>query len=173
VFYDKFKLLCDEKGVSPKRAVTEMGMSNSLATKWKNTGATPNGATLGKIADYFGVSVEYLLGTETKKEPAPTNGNGLSEEVIQIARDLEAAAPEVRNMVKAVLEKSYKPEVGVKVIDVLCPLSGRVEQIHQPYYVYNGKRLPEKNNGCDQCYKCPECELCQMRVMRTVMEGEE
>lgn len=78
MFYDKFKELCDEKGVSPKRAVTEMGLSNSLATKWKNTGATPNSETLKKIAEYFGVSVAYLLGTEEK--PAANEGSGLSEE---------------------------------------------------------------------------------------------
>lgn len=78
MFYDKFKQLCDQKGVSAKRAVTEMGMSNSLATKWKNTEATPSSTTLKKVADYFGVSVAYLLGTEEK--PAATEGNGLSEE---------------------------------------------------------------------------------------------
>lgn len=82
MFYDKFKQLCDQKGVSAKRAVTEMGMSNSLATKWKNTEATPNSTTLKKVADYFGVSVSYLLGTEEK--PAATEGNGLSAKEIVI-----------------------------------------------------------------------------------------
>lgn len=67
VFYDVFKALCDAKGLSPKRAVLEMGLSNSLATRWKKTGSTPNGDTLNKVAEYFGVSVDYLLGV--KKEP--------------------------------------------------------------------------------------------------------
>ena len=40
-------------------------MSNSIATKWKKTAATPQGDTLDKIADYFGVTTDYLLG---KKE---------------------------------------------------------------------------------------------------------
>lgn len=39
-------------------------MSNATPTKWKKTGATPVGDTLDKIAVYFGVSVDYLLGKE-------------------------------------------------------------------------------------------------------------
>lgn len=93
MFYDNFKLLCDQRGVSPKRAVMEIGLSNSIATKWKNTGATPNGETLKKIADYFGVSVAYLLGTEQKEKPAP-NGNGLSEEEIKFIEWYRSQASE-------------------------------------------------------------------------------
>lgn len=89
MFYDKFKMLCDQKGVSCNKATTEMGLSNSTATKWKKTGATPDSSTLAKISKYFGVSMEYLLGekmelpisdkvvdilvkaSETKKAPTP------------------------------------------------------------------------------------------------------
>jgi len=85
VFFDTFKALCDKKGVSCKRAVIDMGLSNSLATKWKNTGATPQGETLGKIAEYFGVSVDYLLGGEQKNAPTLTY-----KDERDIARDLES-----------------------------------------------------------------------------------
>ena len=72
VFYDVFSELCEEKGISCKRAAIEIGLSNSIAAKWKRTGATPNGETLNKIAAYFGVSVGYLLGKENKNAPALT-----------------------------------------------------------------------------------------------------
>lgn len=67
MFYDNFVKLCAQKGVSCKRAVTDIGLSNSISTKWKN-GAIPNGATLQKLADYFGVSVESLLSDESVSE---------------------------------------------------------------------------------------------------------
>jgi len=71
VFYDLFCELCQKKGVSPTRATVEIGLSRTIGTKWKTTGATPQGETLSKIADYFGVSVDYLLGNEPKeKTPA-------------------------------------------------------------------------------------------------------
>lgn len=71
MFYDLFCELCQKKGVSPTRATVEIGLSRTIGTKWKTTGATPQGETLSKIADYFGVSVDYLLGNEPKeKTPA-------------------------------------------------------------------------------------------------------
>ena len=73
MFYDVFKRLCDEKGVSCNRAATEMGLSNATATKWKKTGATPSGDTLSKIAVYFDVSIDDLLGNE-EKPAAPKDG---------------------------------------------------------------------------------------------------
>lgn len=62
MFFDIFKSLCEENGVSCKRAVADIGLSNSISTKWKKTGATPKGETLLMIAEYFGVSTDYLLG---------------------------------------------------------------------------------------------------------------
>lgn len=62
MFYDLFKQLADNRGVSVHRATQDIGLSKSTATKWKNTGATPQGDTLQKIASYFGVTVDYLLG---------------------------------------------------------------------------------------------------------------
>ena len=71
MFYDLFCELCKKKGVSPTKATVEIGLSRTIGTKWKTTGATPQGETLSKIADYFGVSVDYLLGNEPKeKTPA-------------------------------------------------------------------------------------------------------
>lgn len=61
MFYDNFCKLCEQKEISCKKAATEIGLSNSICTKWKKTGATPNGETLEKIARYFNVSVSYLL----------------------------------------------------------------------------------------------------------------
>lgn len=77
MFYDIYADLCQKKGITKTRAALEIGLSNATPTKWKNTGATPDGATLQKIADYFGVSVGYLLGTEDKKiEPTVAGGLG-------------------------------------------------------------------------------------------------
>ena len=68
MFYDRFKALCENKKTSPTRAAIDMGFSNSITTKWKKTGATPDGVTLAKIAEYFGITVDELLGKE--KQPA-------------------------------------------------------------------------------------------------------
>ena len=84
MFYDLFYQLCKEKGVSVTRATVEMGLSRTIGTKWKNTGATPNGETLNKGADYFGVPVGMLLGDPKKETPALTK-----KDERDIAKDLE------------------------------------------------------------------------------------
>ena len=62
MFYDVYAALCKNKGISLSRAADEIGLSNSTVTKWKKTGATPSGETLAKVAAYFGVSVDDLIG---------------------------------------------------------------------------------------------------------------
>lgn len=80
MFWKRFVALCNDKGISPNGVCSELGLSNATATKWKN-GSAPRATTVRKIADYFGVSVDYLLGNvqmdlqhfaEKEKEPTVT-----------------------------------------------------------------------------------------------------
>lgn len=59
--------------VSFSKMCVDLGLSKSLNTKLKsNPSKTINGETAQKIADYFGVSVDRVLGSEQKeKSPAP------------------------------------------------------------------------------------------------------
>lgn len=84
MFYDKFKSLCKEKGVSCNRAAIEIGLSNATPTTWKKRGLTPKADTLAKIADYFGVSVDSLLDSETAKSTG-TNERQISDNDIMFA----------------------------------------------------------------------------------------
>lgn len=63
MFIDIFMQLCSERGVSANKACIEIGLARTAVAKWKN-GAVPQGQTLEKIADYFNVSTDYLLGKE-------------------------------------------------------------------------------------------------------------
>ena len=79
MFYDVFCELCKQKGKSPNKAAEEIGLSNSIATKWKKTGATPGGETLNRIAASFGVSTDSLRGKE--KAPAVSDERDILDEV--------------------------------------------------------------------------------------------
>lgn len=65
--YEKIKLLTSAKKVSIKQMERDIGLSENSAKKWKNN-TMPNSATLQKIADYFNVSADYLLGREPDDE---------------------------------------------------------------------------------------------------------
>lgn len=85
MFYDRFKQLCEQKGVSCNKAALEIGLSNATPTKWKKTGATPVGDTLDKIAAYFGVSTDFLLGKESKKAPTTSGERSVSDDQLKFA----------------------------------------------------------------------------------------
>lgn len=74
MFWDNYKKLCDEKNIAPTAAGIAIGVTNAAVSKWKK-GAIPNGVTLQKIADYFGVSVASLMGEdeESLRQEAETN----------------------------------------------------------------------------------------------------
>lgn len=84
MFYDRYVAICQSKGISPSKAAEEIGLNKASVTNWKKSGYTPRADTLQRIADYFGVSVAFLLGTETKTAPTLTE-----KDERDIARDLE------------------------------------------------------------------------------------
>jgi len=68
MFWEKFCNLCNLRNTNPNKVCSYLELSNATATKWKKAGAVPNGDTLIKIADYFGVSTDYLLGRIDEEE---------------------------------------------------------------------------------------------------------
>ena len=60
MFYDTYKKLCKDAGTYPSRVAEEIGLSKTVITKWKK-GSIPGALTLSKIAQYFNVSMKYLL----------------------------------------------------------------------------------------------------------------
>lgn len=66
MFWENFVLLCNEKKMSPSGVCSALKFSTTTASNWKN-GSQPRDTALRKIADYFGVTVEYLIGKETEK----------------------------------------------------------------------------------------------------------
>ena len=54
--------LCKEKGISVAKLERETGISNGTISRWSTS--SPTVEKLEKVADYFGVSVDSLLGRE-------------------------------------------------------------------------------------------------------------
>ena len=72
MFYDKYIFLCKKNNISPSRAAQEIGFNKSSITNWKINGYTPRREILVSIADYFGVSIDYLLDKTVAKDTKPT-----------------------------------------------------------------------------------------------------
>jgi len=69
MFWEIYVDLCSKKGESPNKVAKNLSIASGTVTEWKK-GRVPQNATLKKIADYFNVSVDYLLGNDEMKKPA-------------------------------------------------------------------------------------------------------
>ena len=69
--YEIFSKLLHTYGVTPYKVSKETGVSQSTLSDWKLGKVTPKSDTMKKLADYFGVSIDYLMtGKEgIEKEP--------------------------------------------------------------------------------------------------------
>lgn len=115
MFFDIFYDLCKKKGVSCKRAAEDIGLSNSITTKWKKTGATPTGETLSKIANYFGVSVGFLLGKEQNEKPLINDDQELTDYL-----EMLKTRPECRMLFQLTKNATKEDvEAAVRIIEAL------------------------------------------------------
>ena len=77
MFWDRYISLCNSIEKTPNAVAAENGVKSSgTVTGWKN-GARPRENILRKLSDYFGVSVEWLMGDDKEKNPAPKTGDGM------------------------------------------------------------------------------------------------
>ena len=60
VLFDRIKQLSSSKGVSLKKVATDLGFGENTIYKWKVQ--SQKGEYLDKVANYFDVSIDYLLG---------------------------------------------------------------------------------------------------------------
>lgn len=62
---ERLKTLRAQHALSQKALAEQLHVSQQTVGKWEAGGATPNPETLSKIADIFGISVDYLIGRST------------------------------------------------------------------------------------------------------------
>lgn len=91
-FYENYVQLCNEVGKSPSAVAIELKLGKPSVSRWK-TGTKPRDTTVLKVANYFGVTVEELMGKGIKKDPIPKDG-AVSPAVQEILDFLDSASGE-------------------------------------------------------------------------------
>ncbi len=65
---ERIQLLCEENNITVSKLEVELGLGKGTLYKWNKS--SPNSDKLSQVADYFNVSVDWLLGkTEFRKLP--------------------------------------------------------------------------------------------------------
>lgn len=73
----RVKELCKEHKIAQRKLEQEIGLSNGAISKWNKS--SPSTETLNNVANYFGVSTDYLLGKTDQKEKAPAEAGAKPE----------------------------------------------------------------------------------------------
>ena len=99
--YEIIKELAKKKKISIRQLEMRFGYSNGYLAKWKTN--TPNADELPRLADYFGVSVDYLFGREEKTSLAEKHGvfafdgEPVSDEEVEFLKSVLAAKRAAEN----------------------------------------------------------------------------
>jgi len=90
--YEKIKLLASEKKMSIRQLEEALGFGNGVINRWRKN--TPGSDKLKKVADYFDVSTDYLLGRTDKRhyyDLTEKDEKNIAEELEEMIKDLKNA----------------------------------------------------------------------------------
>ena len=59
--YERYVALRDSKNITDYKVASDTGITRSTFTDWKNGRSEPKIDKLKRLADYFGVPLEYFL----------------------------------------------------------------------------------------------------------------
>ena len=79
---ERIKEIAKSKGIQLKDMLYEIGVGTNTMQNMKTS--MPKTDTIAKIADYMGVSVDYLLGREEKPTPSKTQSGIRPDEIIAV-----------------------------------------------------------------------------------------
>ena len=96
--YEIFEELMKKCGYTSYKVAKETGIAQSTLSDWKNGKCTPKIDKLQKIADLFGVTLEYLMTGEE------CEASGLIPEAIELFKLYESAPSEVQELVLLALK---------------------------------------------------------------------
>ena len=100
-FSSRFKQLCKENGVTQKQALADMDLGRNAAQSWIK--GRPSADTLEKIAEYFGITTDEVLGVETKKAPTPKGEREYSD--LDLIEAVMRADEQTKEVIRLILER--------------------------------------------------------------------
>lgn len=109
-FRDRFKALRVQKGKSQRELAEDLNLSKSAISMYESGAREPDHETTEKIADYFNVDVDYLLGRSnvTLRYTDVLADQYYDSETVQIVTDRLRRNPEYSVLFKA--SANVRPE---------------------------------------------------------------
>lgn len=83
---ERLKKLRQERGILQRQLAEILKITQQTISLYESNKREPDAETLSKIADFFGVTIDYLLGRTDN--PNPTEDSTIDDEIMAIMRDL-------------------------------------------------------------------------------------
>lgn len=105
VLYQRIKQLCNREGISISKLEMELGFGNSSIKKWEKN-SSPSIDKISKVANRFGVSIDYLMGrTDIESSISDIFGD---EEIISFQRARQKMTPKDRERMMQMLKLGFE-----------------------------------------------------------------
>ncbi|MBE6692441.1 MAG: helix-turn-helix domain-containing protein [Ruminococcaceae bacterium] len=180
MFSENFKSMRKQLGLTQEQISENLGVSCQAISKWETNSSYPDISLLPIIADYFGVSVDYLIGHDTSKQIEEINKVCLSADNLFTENRYMEAIPILREMLikhpaneklmyklawalsgtKKVSEDNYEEAIILyhKILEISTDteMRNRVSRDLMYRYYTNG----ENDKALDCVKKLPAFELC-------------
>ena len=101
--YSRIKTLSKKKKISINKLEKELDLSRGSLCKIDTN--TPSASRLEMIADYFGVSVDYLMGRDEESDPSPIQLYFPSDKAAEIAGQFERLNDENKIMIENLMSQ--------------------------------------------------------------------
>lgn len=104
MFYERVIHLIEKAGISKNKMLLDLNLNKSSMLNWEKRGNTPDGDILLKIARYFNVSVDYLLGNDTPAAAPASLSPTFTPEEQRIILRYRAVSEEARLIIRKILD---------------------------------------------------------------------
>ena len=110
IIFERIKELCSEREITVTQLTRDLGLGKGTIEKWKLR--VPSVEKVSAVANYFGVSIDYLMGITNIKKPADCLLK--DDMIISFQRAKERMSPEDReramNILKAGFDYAFKDD---------------------------------------------------------------
>lgn len=126
--YEVFEQLLQKYGVTPYKVSKSTGVTQASLSKWKTGESVPSSKTLQKVADFFGVTVDYLM---TGKEPEEKEPTLTPKDERDISKRLEKTLEDLENSQEALMFDGVVLDENTKeLLKASLENSLRIAKIH-------------------------------------------
>lgn len=105
---NRLKNLRKEKKLLQKELAIELNLSQETISLYESNKREPDYATLQKIADFFNVTTDYLLGRTDIRESLSKSTNNLQDNIsfedLEMLKEIHKLSPESQHEIKKLIE---------------------------------------------------------------------